>query len=236
MRQFVAFRVAEIQKLTQRNEWRWIPSKTNVANEATKWQRRPDFTPSARWFRGPDFLYLEPTYWPTSDLTLDQTVEYATEMKTVGHHNIVRSSETVNIDYFSSWRWMLRAQLRLIRCAYVLRAKIRKQPILAERFTMDDIERAESDLFKRAQNDWFPTEFALLNASSDVMDIKSDLMKFSPYADQNGVLRVQGRIDAAQANVSVQRPIILPRHHIITTRLLEDLHTRFQHINTTKRY
>lgn len=56
--QFVAFRVGEILEITDITEWRWMPSKLNVADEATKWQKVPGFTKESRWFSGPEFLKL----------------------------------------------------------------------------------------------------------------------------------------------------------------------------------
>lgn len=63
-RQFVAFRIGEILESTNEKEWKWIPTKMNVADEATKWQRIPEFDLSNRWFRGPDFLLQSESEWP----------------------------------------------------------------------------------------------------------------------------------------------------------------------------
>lgn len=53
--QFVAFRITEILELTSINEWRWTPTKQNVADEATKWARIPKVSTTSRWFEGPEF-------------------------------------------------------------------------------------------------------------------------------------------------------------------------------------
>lgn len=65
--QFVAFRISEILETTNLEEWHWIPSKQNVADEATKWVKRPDVSPSSRWFRGPDFLLKSVSEWPNEE-------------------------------------------------------------------------------------------------------------------------------------------------------------------------
>lgn len=54
--QYVAFRVSEILETTDANEWRWLPSKMNVADDGTKWNTSPDLTTQSRWFVGPEFL------------------------------------------------------------------------------------------------------------------------------------------------------------------------------------
>ncbi|XP_062538388.1 uncharacterized protein LOC134206676 [Armigeres subalbatus] len=57
-RQFVAFRVGEILEHTTSSEWRWVPSKANPADEATKWGSGPYFDRNSKWFQGPNFLRL----------------------------------------------------------------------------------------------------------------------------------------------------------------------------------
>lgn len=68
-RQFVANRVSEIMDLTKIQNWRWIPTKYNVADDATKWSKQQIFDNSNRWFTGPEILYLAESEWP-EDVTL----------------------------------------------------------------------------------------------------------------------------------------------------------------------
>ncbi|XP_055614692.1 uncharacterized protein LOC129761013 [Uranotaenia lowii] len=64
-RQYVGFRVGEILSKTQVDEWRWIASKLNVADAATKWGSGPNLDPDNQWFKGPEFLYLPESEWPS---------------------------------------------------------------------------------------------------------------------------------------------------------------------------
>lgn len=63
-RQFVAFRIGEILDHTRESDWRWVPTKENVADKATKWQKIPNFETSSRWLYGPEFLYNCESQWP----------------------------------------------------------------------------------------------------------------------------------------------------------------------------
>ncbi|XP_055622870.1 uncharacterized protein LOC129766370 [Toxorhynchites rutilus septentrionalis] len=54
--QFVGFRVGEILSITDIDEWRKVPSKVNIADQATKWGDGPSFDPKAWWYTGPSFL------------------------------------------------------------------------------------------------------------------------------------------------------------------------------------
>ncbi|XP_062538335.1 uncharacterized protein LOC134206621 [Armigeres subalbatus] len=58
---FVGWRVSEILETTEIRNWKWISSRNNVADEATKWSRNPNLNCSSRWFRGPEFCGSQAT-------------------------------------------------------------------------------------------------------------------------------------------------------------------------------
>ncbi|XP_045772958.1 uncharacterized protein LOC123872620 [Maniola jurtina] len=60
---FVAHRLAEIEELTNVGEWRWVPTKENPADDATRGTPN-DFNQAARWFQGPSFLRKNEDEWP----------------------------------------------------------------------------------------------------------------------------------------------------------------------------
>ncbi|XP_062716387.1 uncharacterized protein LOC134291935 [Aedes albopictus] len=62
--QYVGFRVGEILSMTDVNEWRKVPTKENVADDATKWGTGPDIKTENRWFQGPAFLKQPESSWP----------------------------------------------------------------------------------------------------------------------------------------------------------------------------
>ncbi|XP_062715269.1 uncharacterized protein LOC115260558 [Aedes albopictus] len=54
---YVGHRISEILETSEMNEWRWVPSKQNPADDATKWNTLPELMPKDRWFTGADFLW-----------------------------------------------------------------------------------------------------------------------------------------------------------------------------------
>ena len=60
---FVSYRVGEIQANSDPSEWKYCPSKLNVAGDLTKGIQVESL--SGRWFQGPEFLKLPEEYWPT---------------------------------------------------------------------------------------------------------------------------------------------------------------------------
>lgn len=57
----MAIRISEILDYTTMNQWRWVPTKENPADIATK-----KVANDAVWFSGPMFLNKEETMWPVS--------------------------------------------------------------------------------------------------------------------------------------------------------------------------
>lgn len=61
---YVAHRLAAIEESSKVNDWRWVPTKLNVADDATR-DVPTAFGKQHRWYKGPDFLYLPEGSWPT---------------------------------------------------------------------------------------------------------------------------------------------------------------------------
>ncbi|XP_036318305.1 uncharacterized protein LOC118733148 [Rhagoletis pomonella] len=59
-RQFVMYRVAEILENTNLQQWRWVPSRLNPADLATKQESKVD---SDTWINGPYFLKADENDW-----------------------------------------------------------------------------------------------------------------------------------------------------------------------------
>ncbi|GBP84844.1 hypothetical protein EVAR_69420_1 [Eumeta japonica] len=53
---FVAHRLAEIEETSSAKNWRWVPSKDNVADDATR-DPPNEFSSEHRWFKGEKLLF-----------------------------------------------------------------------------------------------------------------------------------------------------------------------------------
>ncbi|XP_022835506.1 uncharacterized protein LOC111362962 [Spodoptera litura] len=65
---YVAHRIAAIEEGSTVNDWRWVPTKLNVADDATR-DVPTDFNRDARWYAGPDFLRHPEVTWPVEEKT-----------------------------------------------------------------------------------------------------------------------------------------------------------------------
>ena len=54
---FIAHRINEIHKNSKVNEWRYVSTKDNIADNLTRYKGFNSLQKASRWCNGPDFLY-----------------------------------------------------------------------------------------------------------------------------------------------------------------------------------
>ncbi|XP_055543288.1 uncharacterized protein LOC129728847 [Wyeomyia smithii] len=148
--QFVATRVSEILDLTNVSDWKWVPTKWNVADEGTKWQSRLVLTSDIKWYKGPDFLYQREEEWP---VTPDKMVEPMDELQANIHVHTETQRMAVPINNFQSLRGMVRATALAIR--FLRNALSKCFTRISGGLTSEEIRNAEVFHFHAAQQDAF---------------------------------------------------------------------------------
>lgn len=222
--QFVAFRVGEILESTEVKEWRYVPTKENVADEATKWTEVPVLTSTSRWFVGPNFLYSSDQNWPKEKPKMG---DIELELRRQFHHQeMLLANATPDVTRINRWWVLVRAQ------ALVLRIMKWKDGIKGV-ITASELRRAEEELFRTIQMESYPNEFLHLKKTPlKTVDKSSRIYKFSPYLDGRYVICMRGRISRVDGvqDESID-PIILPSEHPITRLLMLWYHRRYHHQN-----
>lgn len=231
--QFVAVRASELLELTEPHEWNWIPSKLNVADEATKWQKLPDLSPTSRWFRAPEFLWAPEEQWPCTMTKFEHTNE---EVRAHVFHHIAENA-LFQWSNFSRWKRLLRHVAFVKRFPANLRKKIDREPIFTGPLTQPELKDAEIVILKLVQQAEFPLEIEYLKKPNplpwkNTLPKSSKLYGSSPILDENGLLRMKGRIDACEfVEECTKHPILLPKHHWITDLIISDIHQHYCHMN-----
>lgn len=233
-KQFVAFRIGEILENSELEEWRWVPSKLNVADDATKWIKDPDLETNSRWFNGPEFISQPKEIWPIDKTALDTTDK---EIRHVMVHTT--TTKLIIAENFSSWKTLVRRVAFVIRAVNNMRAKSSKVSRLLGPLLQDELLQAEMKLFRQAQRDEYAKEVAILERNLDLLDTSKKLLDKSsiiyrncPYLDKYRVMRTNGRIDTSDSvDDDVKRPILLPRKNHITYLVIRDYHEKYHHQN-----
>lgn len=235
--QFVAFRIAELQTETSIDEWRYVPSSLNVADQGTKWAKEgPCFDPGSSWFTGPAFLYRPENEWPRQPTKFSEPQE---EAKAVHHHAVI--CESPYLTKFSRWEDLVKNLAYLYHFVHRCRtpervATDRRVAVLEQR----DYVAAEASVWRTVQGAEYAAEIAILRKNSELpsderkyLKKNSPIRKLSPFLDEEGVLRMRSRINEASVFYSFdfQNPVIVPRGSHVTRLLIHKYHQRFGHAN-----
>ncbi|XP_055527974.1 uncharacterized protein LOC129720516 [Wyeomyia smithii] len=236
-KQFVAFRIGEILELTKTTDWRWVPTKQNVADILTKWHRSSDLESEGVWYTGPTFLNEPEDQWPALEVPIEKTCEEAR-----GHLNF---HGVVEVERCSRWKTLQRVMAYVIRFIDNCKRKVAKLSIVTVKseqrpLERDEFRRAQIILWKQAQHEAFPDEMSILTKNLDqrpgespaTVRKNSSLYKLTPFLDEDGVLRFGGRMERAE-NMPYDKkfPIILPRKHATTEKLIQSYHEKYGHAN-----
>lgn len=235
--QFVTFRVAEILDSSHNISWRWIPSEFNVADEATKSTNTPDLSVTSRWFVGPEFLRDDDDDWKFELDTPDFETEEEMRPLFLLSHLEIPVFELIDFTRFSKWQRLVRTVAYVWRFIHNTKTQIDRRRLGV--FSSEELLMAEIFLFKKIQYDCFQEELVILrfNETAPVSQRKdfaktSVIRTCSAYLDDDGIIRMRGRIDgAAYIPDSAQRPIILDRSHYVTRLLVNFYHEKYKHIN-----
>ena len=221
---YVAHRIAEILASTEVTQWRWVSTKDNIADEATRPSKNIDFSTNSRWLNGPSFLKLpeEAWTWNNAEYTDDEE-EIQTKVSL-----LILKDNAVEFTRFSSFHRITRAVAWCLRFInnYLKRANL----VQSGGLTASEIKNSEGVLCRLAQQEAFSNEIKLIRKGQHIPK-NSNLFNLMPYLDDD-LLRVYGRIDAASyLPYSSRRPIIMPRDHHYTMLIVMHHHIQMKHQN-----
>lgn len=214
---FVAFRVSEIHELTNVQQWRWVPTEDNVADEGTKYSDPPELQSNARWYTGPAFLCLDESNWPVQPTVTNEELV------------MIHTTQEPLLDFgrYSSWLRLLRTTAYLYR--FISQASLQTHCQHKLLLDANELARARNFLIRQAQIDAYPHDYRALKIGND-LDIECTLFRMSPMIDENGIIRIRGRIDRCKdATNDCKQPIILPRQHKVTELIIKEEHEKLDH-------
>ncbi|XP_053686708.1 uncharacterized protein LOC128736255 [Sabethes cyaneus] len=231
--QFVAVRVGEILSTTSVDEWRYVPSKLNAADAATKWKDEPIFADNNTWYYAPDFLYKSPEHWPSK--LPKKELETVSELRAVFLFHGMEQKPLLDVSRFSNWNRLVRTVGYTIRAIRRFKGEKHHDPAF---LAQEELKYAEILLWRQIQNEAYADEGSILKHNrafpEDPLSIPSasPLYRLSPFIDEDGVIRMDSRITAApMIPVEVKYPILLPKKHAAVILLVGEYHRRFLHAN-----
>ena len=215
---YMANRLTKIHENSNQENWRHIPGKMNPADRGTR-----GLTPSdipKLWLQPPDFLSKPQDSWNfAEDSDPHICATQATQLQT----------PVIEVDKFSTWSRLLNSTRMVFQAIRRFRAKVRtrrqnESPETSNTNTFaSDENRARNYLIKMSQNELFSgTISALLKGGNLEKGVK--LMPFTPFLDEDGLLRVGGRLIKAPLTYNAKHPLLLHSRSKIARLLIEKAH------------
>lgn len=223
-KQFVRNRVTEIHTLTSPSNWKHIPGKENPADLLTRGVCAWELANSTEWLQAPvnlEVLDSNPKEEPNEETILSERVKKSgpalfSVQDPLPKIDFKRHSHFIKAVKVMGWVLRFINNLRVKSSTHERRNK-------AKDLTLDEFEEAKICLFKIIQGESFEKEIEHLTENKMITKA-SPLFKMSPFLDENGLLRMGGRLHMSENyTLNEKHPILLPKCHV--TLLL----VRFQH-------
>jgi hypothetical protein len=207
-----------------------------------------------RWLSGPDFLWsLEQNDWPkeprissaVDELELKRATHYTVAAEVVDGTTQASGGLDTLINHYSSWyrlkravAWWLRFKEFLLKRGVETKAG---NPNIE--LSLEELKVAERKLVMHAQRQTFSEELSVLRKLTSSKDItksvKSSMVtksgylgpitKLCPFVDEEGVIRVGGRLQHAPIKHDERHQVILPEKHRLTDLIVTEIHQSLGH-------
>ncbi|XP_045495971.1 uncharacterized protein LOC123694550 [Colias croceus] len=239
------------------DNWRWVPTKLNVADDATR-DVPIDFSKQHRWFTGPPFLRDDPSTWPTERPTIETPT--GEERVNLVISNVATYSEAVpDPKRFSKWERLLRSTARILqfidlcrpahKTCYGYRRNRKNQQADADwnsKNTKKKIAPGSSlriknvqqeRRFKNIESEHLRRAEELLvrvsqhdSFSSEIANMEKGKLRALSIEIEDGLLKIKSRISATEGITPTQSspPVICGDHHIAKL-YIEYVHRRLHH-------
>lgn len=256
---FVANRISVIREATDVAQWRYVGSKVNPADAASRGLKAEEFLSHQRWIEGPEFLYLPEEQWPVLDIKSAVVPADDSEVKREPAVNAIvkhpQSSTDRLINYFSSWRKLK------ISVAWFLELKRVLLLLSQKRREFEEMERDKDpgamisiqQKLKRFKatfggtvltpENYDEAEKAIIHFvqshkfKSEIASLKNGSENVSKDSAlyrlgpilEDGILRVGGRLRKAALPSETKHPVILSKDLHVSQLILRHIHVQLGH-------
>ena len=213
---FVANRVQSIHDGSEPHQWHHVSGLENTAADSGSrgvW--------SEVWLRGPDFLREEALPIEDDDFPIQND---DTEVRTLSC-NSHEDEEEMKIHTFKNWYGTMKVWAWILRFVSNCRRGTLKK---TGELTVDEIEYAKVKTISMVQRSHFAKEHSVL-ARRGKLPRSSPLQKLDVFLDQDGLLRIGGRMRLSTLSEELKHPVVLPAASDITAMVIQHYHEKTHH-------
>ena len=240
---WVENRVNKIRDLSIKEDWLHVPGILNPADIPTRDINVKEFVNNSLWWNGPEFLASEMNEWPSQDI-INTTEEVIKNVGCEMRKNIkFKEVSTYLIDGASNISCEEKEEL------FKLKVLNLKEIIVPEKFSslgklfritayvLRFINNTKRNTKKKSgvinaeeisvcENLWIKFDQQEIKNNKQFFNVKKQLNLFE---DENGFIRLKGRLGNAEINFDNKFPILLNEMSHVTKLFVIDAHKRVKH-------
>lgn len=225
---FIGNRTSKILQSIPRSNWSHVPSKLNPADYVSRGVEANVLLSLKLYWEGPSFLRNSEVHWPQQNIDTNITED---------------CEERKNISLLTSNDDCIVHQL-ILRCSTWFKVKLVMFYVLKfisikntckgvpSHCSREDLMQTESKILRIVQQKHFAREMEILKHSKSLLS-SSSLSSLSPFIDNNGLLRVGGRLDNASLSYAIKHPVIIPKGHPLVQLIIREYHINGLHSGLT---
>nr|XP_049699691.1 uncharacterized protein LOC110382053 [Helicoverpa armigera] len=221
---FVSNRVSEILNILDSTQWRHVTTDFNPADCVSRGLAAQDLSQHLLWWSGPSWLSQSSIEFDNFDIIEDTHEEE--------RHSALTALPVFNNEFiwtmFSTLSKTLKAISYWRRVLQNLRLPKEKRKLYTNVVTPSELKESLIVCIKQIQEEYFSEDIKQLKLKKFVAK-RSKLRTLCPILDENGILRVGGRIDKSQVRYDTKHPIVLPAKSHLTKLIVSEAHLRTLH-------
>ena len=227
---YVANRVQQIHNVSSADQWYHVKGEVNPADDASRGLKASHFS-ATRWLNGPKFLKKPDLDLHTCPVDLEVNDPEVKVIKCLASA-LAEVFDIACYDRCSSWTKLLKSVALWQMYIRILHQRITKKHITRSSqpitLTVEDIKRAERKVIQQIQRFNYGSEVQALTSGSGLSK-SSSLLKLDCFVDEEGLLRVGGRLGRSSYPWSEIHPVVLPKNSHVTNLLIRHYHEANAH-------
>ena len=228
-RTYVANRQNKILRLSNKDAWNHVDTKTNPADYASRGLTVTEHDKVQVWLKGPEMLWHkeDPSHKPRLLVPVPDDDPEMMQPPISSNAVVVAETSSVlkHLEVYLHWAEM-KDTLATATVFMCMLQKGRQDPNV----TVEDLVKAENLIIRLLQDKHFSKEKERLRSNARVMK-SSTIVKLDPFLDNNQLLRVGGRL--RRGCLENKHPIILPKNEPIVKSIIAHHHEEIAHLGRT---
>ena len=190
---FVANRIQKIQEHSEVEQWKYVPTKINPADYASRGLSATSFHGKlSRWFTGPEFLWtpedhqeIEKHYESVNDADPEGKSSVKVNTTAVDSNNMVIDA----LERMSSWKKMRHLVAIMLKWKEILHSPKRQKMSNSNTWYLDmcSVQTAEEAIIRLCRVRQFEKDINVLYHGKSISK-QRNIYKLDPFLDEKGVL------------------------------------------------